>query len=260
IKPAGAYNIGYSLFLKPVINGWISYFKHPIKEFSLPFQASQIGLTAAFRQIIALIYWPLLLFTGYFLIKFRKKTKESKLFKLVFLIFAVYLVEMIVTSVFDWENNSRRAIPVIFVFAFLFTYVIAKTIDYKKVKYVIVILLVISFALTFADVFVKDPSIQANQYGEVMRRGPKEVMKWYQLRLNRKSIPNLPRDRKLQFYKVQKARLSSINMVNFVFSQIFLFLVLLALFYFLYKAELLPEYSMWIFGTFFVASMIFRFI
>jgi hypothetical protein len=260
IRPAGVSNLSYSSFLKPVVKGWLEYIKHPRKEFSLPFQASQIGLIISFRQIIALIYWPLILFTGYYLIKFRDELKESKLFKLVFLLLGVFLAEQVFTAVFDWENNTRRAIPVIFVFAFAFTYVVAKTIDYKKVKYVIVILLIVSFALTFADVFIKDPSFQANQYGESIRGGPKEVMKWYQVRLDRKSMSDLPRDKKLQFFKVQKVRFSSLNLGSFVFSQIFLFLVLLALFYFLYKAELLPDYSMWIFGAFFVASIFFRFI
>jgi len=263
IKPA-ATSSAYSSFLKPVIKdfwkNWLEYFKHPMKKFSLPFQASQIGLAIAFKQLLAYIYWPLLLFTGYYLIKLRGKIKESRLFKLVFLLVGVFLLEQMLTAAFDWENNTRRAIPLIFAFAFLFTYVIAKTIDRRKVKYIVAIILIISFALTFADVLAKDPSIQANQYGEFMRWEPKAIMKYYEKRLTKTSLPNLERDGKPEFFGVKKAEVSRQNWWQFAGLQALLFIVLLALFYFLYKASLLSQYFAWALCGVFLASIIFRFI
>jgi len=259
IKPPGATNQNYNSFIKPTIKGWLDYFKHPVKEFSLPFHAFQVGLTVAFREIIAYIYWPILIFVCYYLFKFRNSIKGSKLFKFLYLLMGVFLIEMFVTSVFDFEKNTRRALPMLFVFAFFLTFVVAKTIGRGKVKYLIAVLLVMAFVLTFADVFVKDPSIQATQYGEYIRGEPNAIMKIYEERLN--DLKTIPYGQTLSMLFTQK-RVDSgkLNLGRFVFSQLFLFLVLLALFFLLYKGALLPWYSVVIFTGVYMASMVVRFI
>lgn len=260
IKPPKAVNEYTDVFLKTMLEGWFNYLKNPGKYFSLPFHAPQVGLTAAFKQTIAYIYLPLIPFVGYYVYKFRDSIKGSKIFKLLCLLVGVYLLEMMFASVFDWELNTRRALPVLFVFAFALTFTIAKSINSKKGRWVIAALLVISFVLTFADVLIKDPSIQLTQTGVYIRGNPHKIMEVYECRLDKDSIPWVEGKESLEFNDTQKALPGSKGVKRFVFSQLFLFLVLLALFYSLYKATLLPHYSMWIFCLLFLTSMVIRFV
>jgi hypothetical protein len=84
-------------------------------------------------------------------------------------------------------------------------------------------------------------------------------MKIYEERLN--DLKTIPYGQTLSMLFTQK-RVDSgkLNLGRFVFSQLFLFLVLLALFFLLYKGALLPWYSVVIFTGVYMASMVVRFI
>lgn len=259
----------YESFQSKMIEGWVYYFKHIVDEFISPFIVSHVGLTIAFKQIIAYIYWPLLFITIYLLIKLKPEIGIFKFNKLIILLLVVYLLEQIFTAAFDFENNTRRAIPVILVFSYAFTYVVSKTINYKNIRYLLYIFTFSSFVLTFSGVLLKNPAVPLIQIGEAIRGNPKTILEYNKSRLNNLSLPKFPTNEKLGLFKFGKAKLATENkgrkemiksIYQFVMIQLFPFSIIFLLFYFLSKAKLLHRNSMFIYSGIYLLSIIVRFI
>ena len=256
------------LFIIPVLKGWLNFLAHPFSRFSLPLNATDIGLEVAFKQIVGYIYWPLLLFTLYFLIKLlvnrRNGEKEgSPVARIAVLLLTVYVSEQLIVAMFDWENQTRRAIPLILVFAVAFVFVVWKTMDRRWVRYVLVALLIMCIFFNFADILFKDPGIQATQSAEFIKWGPKDSTRIAVIndrRLTKESLPILEKDRGLELFQVPRASLSAGNVWVFLFPQIFLFACALILFFFIYRAGIFSIHYLWIFSAIFILSITIRFI
>jgi hypothetical protein len=172
----------------------------------------------------------------------------------------LFVAEQMGTALFDWENNTRRAIPVLFIFAASFTYVLHRTWQNRQIKITIAALFFLSAAMTFADYIVKDPSIAATQYGESIRSYPKFINNWYQRRITPENIKNLPKDSTLELGKGPRGKVEAGHYDTWIFCNLTLGLVLLAFFYFMAQAALVPLWSPYAYLFLFTASLITRFL
>ncbi len=247
-------------FFGPILASWLSFVKHPTKEILFPFLTAHVGLTFVFRQTLSYLFWPLLGFTLFLLWKAQPSIQRSKTAQFIALLAGSYFLEQMATAAFDWENNPRRAIPLLFCFGYAYVYLVEHFYDTKKIRRILIVLVCITFFLSFADFFLNKPVIQALQFGQVTHTDPKQILEWRDKKLTKESLPNIPQDKNLALFQYGQAKVDRAWLPHFVLSQSFLFLNLFLIFFYLARLQLLPKRSPHVFGVVFILSLIVRFL
>lgn len=181
-------------FFIPVREAWTTILKGPVEHALEPFVISHIGLDLAVRMTIGLVYWPLLVVVIFLVLRQRPSLKAHPWAWFPILVVLVFVAEQMGTGAFDWENNPRRALPVVFAFSVALTFAVAQIYASRAWRAAFVGLAALSFVLTFSDRIMKNPVVQMLEMGEDARAEPKWPMKMYAKRLTLEATPILPVD------------------------------------------------------------------
>jgi hypothetical protein len=229
-------------FVRPVIDAWTDFARHPLHNITQPFVAGQIGIDVAIRQVMAMIHWPLLIVCVVLLIRLRPRVTERSFWLLVLMPCAL-LLEQIGAGAWDWELNPRRAIPVVLTFALAWCAVMQRTWFQFRWRVVFVALAAMSMLLVMSDTLGKLPVMAFLHTGQAVRDAPQEAMSFKNLRLRTDSMPALMSDDPLIWRDLGRARVPEGQRAIFVISQLFNVAMLAAVFWLTARAKLLPRWS-----------------
>ncbi len=229
-------------FLGPLMGAWVSFAKHPIHNALQPFVASHIGIHVAFREIVALIHWPLLVVCIALLIRLRPQLAPR--LWIVALLPVAYVMEQMVVAAWDWELNPRRAIPVTLAFAVSYCYIVNAMWPRRLWRIAFITLFLFCGCLAMADTFTGSPVLEYLHSGQGVRDAPQKAIDYLDERLDRKeTMPMLHTDvRPLIWHDLGRARLGT-QRALFAVTQIFSIALVVALFWLTSRAGLLPRWT-----------------
>ena len=237
-------NIGAAVrdsVLVPLVRGWLAVLRDPITNVLTPFVASHVGMRVAAQQVIAIIYWPVLIAAVWGLYRFRADPMPSRA-RLASLLALFFLLEQLVAAAFDWENNPRRAVPVVLAVGFALCFIAQRAWPLRRWRVTLIALFAVSAFLSLADTLFRNPVFTYLGTAQAMSRPPKEALAYQNLRLHRDSMPTLMKDEDIKWRDVTNADpMRGDRAGAFAFTQLFNAAVLCGLFWLLGRADLLPR-------------------
>jgi hypothetical protein len=252
-----AYN---DKFFVAIFNGWREVWRHLTHNLVSPFIVGHVGINFAARQVLTYLFWPLLILLFAMLWRARKLIPDSRPVQFLFVLGTITLVEQLTAAAFEWENNPRRVLPLLFVFAF--AYAFSVDLFCKSIRWRIALWAgaAMTFYLSFSDWLIRNPLVHALQFMQNMHTDPKEqyyMFRW--IKLFHPSFKNMPADGPLQLFKYGRAVFHAEWALTFFAQQAFLFLNLYLLIRILSRGELLPRRAPLVFSMIFAISMVVRF-
>lgn len=231
--------------IQPILHGWGEFVRHPIANALQPFLAAHIGLHVGTHLILAEIYWPLLLVCIAGLWRLGDDIPRTHRAVLLALLVLTFVVHQIGTAAFDWENNPRRALPVVLAVGVAYAWVAARLWSDRRWRAAFIIVLALCAAVAFADVLVDSPAITYLSTGQAVRENPKDaVTKIEKLRLTPESLPSLMHDETPKWHDMRTAHPVTLHGARrFLFGQAFNAFFCCALLWLLARAKLLPKLS-----------------
>lgn len=240
-------------FVLPVLSGWADFVMAPLDRILLPFVATHVGLTVAFHQLIAMIYWPLLAVCVFLVVKLRPKLDLTA----IALLPVFFVLEQLAAAAFDWELNPRRAIPAVLAFAFAYLYSMDRMLDSthrKRWRVVFVALFLMSALLAMSDTLLGKPAIAYLHTGQAIRHDVQDNFRAERLHLDRYSLPRYMQDQPITWRDVAPARKQ--NLGTFAIAQTMGVLLLVGLFWLTARAELLPRWMPYVAAGVWVVSLV----
>lgn len=213
---------------------WAAFAEAPFRRILLPFISSHIGVHIAFHQVVAIVYWPVLLCCMAALWIARPRIVSHHGGRLAILLVAVYFAEQLVTAAFDWENNPRRAYPVFLTFAFAYTWVVDRFYGQRAWRFAFAGLLVLTAALSFSDFLFGQRGIGYLYSGEAIRRAPKSALAV----VESQDPPRRPLGRQQAELHSRVGRAARVPGPEFLFAQLFVGAAVIAFFTLLARAGL----------------------
>jgi hypothetical protein len=230
-------------FIQPVVHGWLEYLKHPLQYNLQPFIAGHVGLHVGLHFILAMIYWPILVLCLAGLWRLRRDIPYTRETAMAALLLLIFVLHQLVTAGFDWENNPRRAIPVVLAIAFVYCWLADRLWTFRPWRIAFVTVLVISCVLAMADTLFHTPAVTFLSTGQAIQHNPKEAMTIRFMRFDSATMPTLMADEPPVWHDLGKARLTRSAAPSFLFAQVFNAFFCCALLWLLARAKLLPRYS-----------------
>jgi hypothetical protein len=233
----------HTTFIEPVLEGWQEMITDPVANLLQPFIATHIGAHVAVHQILAMIYWPLVLTCVWLL--FRNRPRISRPFVLPALLVVFFILEQMVAAGWDWELNPRRAIPVVLAFAVAWCWAVDQVWDLRRWRVGILALVVLSAFLAMADTLVRDPAMAFLRTGQAMKLQPHEALEKENLELIPWYMPKLMRDSNVVWRDLDSARIdrgTGRRTAFLVVQGVGLYLVV-GLFWLAARARLLPRWA-----------------
>jgi len=227
-------------FIRPVVDGWLDFVRHPLTYALRPFLAGHVGLHIGGHFVLAMVYWPVLLLCLAGLWRLRTEMRPHALVALLLLVYALH---QMATAAFDWENNPRRALPVVLAIAIVYCW-LADRLPNWRVAFIAVLL--ISCALALADTLLHTPAVQFLSTGQAIQHNPKEAITIGYMRFDNGTMPTLMADEPPVWHDLARAHVAGEAAAKFAFAQIFVAFFVCALFWLLARAELLPRFAPWI--------------
>ena len=270
-------------FIRPVVDGWLDFVKHPLTYALRPFIAGHVGLHIGAHFVLAMVYWPVLALC---LAGVWRLRNEARPHALVALLLLAYALHQIVTAAFDWENNPRRALPVVLAIAIVYCWLAdrfwsagvlagwsggvsppparaetarsqpARTPALPVWRVAFVAVLVISCALAMADTLLHTPAVQFLSTGQAIQHNPKEAITIGYMRFDNGTMPTLMADEAPVWHDLARARVAAEAAAKFAFAQVFVAFFVCTLFWVLARAELLPRHAPWIAAAVWLVSAV----
>lgn len=230
-------------YFAPVIAAWSDVVRHPIHNVLVPFVASHIGLHAAFREIVALIHWPLLVVCVALLIHLRPRLADQRMW-IVALLPVAFVLEQMAVAAWDWELNPRRAIPVALAFGVSYCYVVNAMWPRRGWRIAFLALLAGCAFLAMADTITHSPMLAYVHSGQGVREAPQQAIAYQGQRLDDKAtMPMLADDQPIVWRDLRRAALPEGQIASFAFAQFFNVALLVALFWLTARARILPRWT-----------------
>jgi hypothetical protein len=237
-------------FFDSVTGGWAEYLRHPGEAPLLPFTVTHIGAHIGLHEVLATIWWPLLLCCVIALWKSRPNLSRAKL---LLLLIAFFLAEQLLTAAFDPENSPRRALPVLFAFACAWCWVIDRYHGRRAWTIAFIALFALTAFLAFADVLTKSPVAVTMYVGEAIRGEPKVTMRYQPLKI---AFSNDPApEQAIVRGSFPRAKAGALNL-QFAVAQAFAGCLMLAFFWIQARARLLPRFAPIAFGAVWLLSAV----
>jgi len=244
-------------FVKPIVKAWKEFLRHPLTHFTQPFLAGEIGLNIGTHMILVMIYWPLLIACLAGLWHFRDEIPRTRVTALIALLPLLFFGHQWGTAAFDWENNPRRALPVVLAAAFAWCWIATVGWQRRAWRVAIVAILLISAMLGMMDALFDRPVMGFLTTGQAMKGNPKDVMNFEEKRLTTESLPTMMADGPIIWRDLGRARrLTRADAPPFLFAQLFMASLLCGLIWLLARAKLLPRYAPLIAVIVWVASAV----
>lgn len=223
------------LFIESVIVEWAAFFQAPVEHALFPFITSHVGVHIGLHHIIALIYWPLVACTIAGL--WRSRPPGSRATQLCVALLGFFILEQIASAAFDWENNPRRALPVVFAFGCCWCWLIWRNWSSRPWRLVTFSLLLMTALLAFADTLTSTAGATYLHTPDGIRTPAKDALR-YEAR-------TVPARRGVD--SGQTALLASFGAARvsrpavFIVTQLFVAVWLVTFFWLLARADLLPR-------------------
>jgi len=230
-------------YFAPVIAAWGDVARHPIHNVLMPFVASHIGIHAAFREIVAVIHWPLAVVCIASLIRLRPRLTDKRMWIIALLPIA-FLLEQMAVAAWDWELNPRRAIPVALAFGVSYCYVVNAMWPRRGWRIAFIALLIACAFLAMADTITRSPLLAYLHSGQGVREAPQQAIAYQDQRLdNKATMPMLADDQPIVWRDLHRAVLPAGERGVFAFAQLFNVALLVALFWLTARARILPRWT-----------------
>jgi hypothetical protein len=245
-------------FIAPVVKEWLEFVKHPLTfAYTLqPFLAAHVGLHVGVHFVLAMVYWPLLLLCLAGLWRLRSEVPRTPPATLAALLALMFVLHQIVTAGFDWENNPRRAVPVVLAVAYAYCWIASRLWERRPWREAFVAVLVVSCALAMADTLLRTPAIAFLSTGQAIQHNPKEAMTIRFMRFDQETMPTLMADEKPVWHDLTKAHFTRDAAAPFLFAQLFNAFFCCALLWLLARARLLPRTAAAIAAAIWLASAV----
>lgn len=229
-------------YFQPVVSGWLS-----LDSLLAPFVNAHLGLVMSVKMALALVYWPVLVLCIIGLVK-------TKPHPLLLGLVGFFVLEQIVTAAYDWENNPRRAIPLLFALSCAYFAVVRAKVHLRPWRIAFVAAMLVSLFVTMSDTFTGNPVVGYLPTGDAMRHATKQVRTVGESRLE--DYPKLMRDERPRWWSMGRARVT--RPLVFLFANLFLGLIVFAFLHVLRERALLPRFFPIAFAAVFVLSLVAR--
>jgi len=229
-------------FLFNVFAGYLHVLFNFPQQFLMPFTVSHIGLYIALHQIIAMIYWPLVVCCVAVLWLGRPRIGTFRGNYLVALLVAFFFLEQMATAVFDWENSPRRAMPVVLAFAWAYCWAAGRMMGKRRWNWIFATLLAITAFLSYADVIFHKPENAALYQGDAIRKPAKHNLKFRKSELVIAATPDPDPRQAAMRSTFPPSRVRGLS-AAFWAGQAFAGACLLGLLWLAARARLLPRYT-----------------
>ena len=267
-------------FIKPVMEAWLDFAKHPLMYALRPFLAGHVGLHIGTHFVLAMVYWPILVLCLAGVWRLRNEIPHTRPAAIVALLLLFYVLHQMATGAFDWENNPRRALPVVLAIAYIYCWLAdrawsagvpagriggvppapgAETATLRPAwtpALLFIAVLLISCALAMADTFLHTPAVQFLTTGQAIQHNPKEPITIGYMRFDNGTMPTLMADEPRLWHDLGRAQLARETAPKFLFAQLFNAFFCCALFWLLARARLLPKYAPAIAAAVWLASAV----
>ena len=246
-------------FVIPVLSSWLRDLA-ALRVWPLtPFVVSSVGLRIGITQVMALLYWPLIAACAIALFRTRGKNGHSNVRWLVALFAVAFAVEQMVSAAYDWENNPRRAIPVVFAFGIAYAVAMHRTMAQRAWRVAWLVLFGMTLAFAYADRVMLAPAITYLDSGEATRGLPKEPLAANIRVLTRNEMPLLGEDEDVQWAMPGPAVIRDRSMLlTFGASQLALLAMVCGVLWMAARGELLPRWSAALFAGVWAVSLVTR--
>ncbi|HEX9986563.1 MAG TPA: hypothetical protein VGF69_25115 [Thermoanaerobaculia bacterium] len=240
-------------FIGAVIEGWLEFFSAPGARPLLPVAATQLGFHVAVHEIIALIHWPLIVCCAAALWHYRDTRQPWQARWLLILLVAMFLVEQLTTAAFDWENNPRRALPVVVAFACAYCWSIDVTRGDRRWRIAFVALFLFAAGIAFTDVLLGNAGASVLYMGETIRGPAKIALPWQEGAII--IAPTLQAGYEIFSATFPRAALGSVGGA-WIVANLFVAGALVVLFTLLARVDLLPRRAPYVCAAIMLASAI----
>ena len=226
-------------FFRPVFSAWLQIFRYPGKEPLTPFIAGHLGIILTIHMTLALIYWPLCLLCIGWLIATRPQSRGFADRWLLVYLAAFFVLEQLGTAAFDWENNPRRALPLVFVFCCAYFAMVERRMEHRAWRIFLASAVVFSMFLAIADTVLQNPVIAYLEMGEAMKDPTKTALAVNWQRLENDSLPELTHDLRPQWFDTARADVKS--PATFLFANLYVLALIAAFLHVLEERRLVPK-------------------
>jgi hypothetical protein len=238
-------------FIRPVAHAWLEFFRSPLVYALRPFIAPHVGLQIGGRVVMAMVYWPVLLVCIAGAWRVRQRAAP-----LVALLLAIFVLHQMGTAAFDWENNPRRALPVVLAIAIVYCWLADRLWPERRWRVAFIAALAISCTLAMADTIFHTPAIQYLATGQAMQMHPKDAITFGYMRFDNGTMPTLMHDEPLVWHDLPRAHVAAEAAAKWAFAQVFNALFVGALFWLLARAQLLPRWAPALAAAVWIASAV----
>jgi hypothetical protein len=243
-----------ALVLPPFFE-WADFLAHPLDRVLMPLITTHLGIVIAFREITAIIHWPLLAAAVWALWQGRPDFRSIPGNKLIALLAVFYLLEQLFTAAFDFENTPRRAYAFFLAFGWVYCWAVDRYFARRRWVLLFAGLFALSAFYTFADVALNRGGGAFLYVGEAVRGEAKEAL-LYETR----EIP----PRMANPIEEQAPVRGSFPPAGyhptpaFAFAQLFVAFWTITLFWLIARARLMPRAAPWVVAAVWVASLAIR--
>ena len=231
-------------YFQPIIQGWLSL-DSPVT----PFVNGHVGIVMSVEMALALVYWPVLLLCLLGLVR-------TKPHPLVLGLVVFFVLGQIVTAAYDWENNPRRAIPLLFALSCAYFAVVRAKVHARGWRIAFVAAMLVSLFVTMSDTLTGNPVVGYLPTGDAMRDRTKQVRTVGESQLE--DYPKLMQDERPRWWSMRRAQVT--RPMVFLFSNLFLGAIVFALLHVLRERALLPRFFPAAFAALFLLSLAARFV
>ena len=229
-------------FIRPIAEGWIGFLRHPIERAVQPYLAGHIGAHVGVHLILAEIYWPLLLILAAALWRLGDRIPRSRRSALVAMLVIVFAAHQFGTALFDWENNPRRALPVVLAAAFAYCWCAAELWPRRAWRIAFAAVFAVCALATFSDTLIARPMLAYDSTGQAVQFDPRFGMQMRKMQFTKESMPLLMKDEDVRWRDLERVPLPPQPAVFFI-TQLAFAAAICALLWMLTRAQLLPRYS-----------------
>jgi hypothetical protein len=155
----------------------------------------------------------------------------------------VYAIHQFGTALFDWENNPRRALPVVLAAGFAYCWCAAELWPRRGWRIAFAAVLAVCAFVTMADTLIGRPMLTYYSTGQAVQFDPRYGMQMRKMELTKASLPALMEDEKIWWRDLPRVTLTAQTAARFFAMQLFFLVFCCALLRMLARAQLLPRHA-----------------
>lgn len=225
-------------FFEPVFRAWKNFFLDPRDHALMPFRDGYYGIVSSVHMLLGLVYWPVVAACVAGLFVTRARLREFSGNTLMLLVALMFVLEQMVAGQYVWENQPRRAIPLVLAVSYAYFHVVREKIGLQAWRIAFTVIAILSLFLTFADTLRRTPLI-AYLATDVAVNGPAKDLVLYDTYMSPETYPKLVKDENPRWWDMARARVT--RPVRFLFANVFVAAFVVVLLQLLRERALVPR-------------------